>query len=544
MLAQGLIRHSTSPFSAPVLLVKKKDATWSFCVDYRALNAKTVKDKFPIPVVEELLDELSGACYFTKLDLRSGYHQVRMHPDDVAKTAFHTHHGHFEFVVMAFGLTNAPPTFQALMNDVLHNYLRRFVLVFFDDILIYSSSWSEHLQHVRVVLTTLRQHQLAVKQSKCVFGSRSVAYLGHVISAGGVSMDPAKVDAVQAWPTPRTPRALRGFLGLAGYYRKFIRDYGSIAGPLTQLLKKEAFVWSPEATAAFSTLKQVLTTAPVLQLPNFDKLFIVNYDASGTGFGAVLHQEAGPIAFYSRPVASQHAKLAAYERELIGLVKAVRHWRPYLWSRSFVVRTDHYALKFLLDQRLSTIPQHTWVSKLFGYDFMVEFNPGGTNTVADALSRCKEDQASVLLLSTQTFQFFDDFRKETTTHPDVIKIKQQIEQGTALPVWSVVDDLVLYKGRIFVPSSSEFWPQILSTAHGQGMKGLKRRFSGCVIHSFILMQHVGCASLSKAAARVSATSQNIFTHSGCCNLWKFLTRFGLILQWTLSKVYQNQEANR
>jgi hypothetical protein len=202
MLAQGLIRHSTSPFSAPVLLVRKKDGTWRFCVDYRALNAKTVKDKFPIPVVEELLDELSGACYFTKLDLRSGYHQVHMHPDDVAKTAFHTHHSHFEFMVMAFGLTNAPPMFQALMNGVPHDYLRRFVLVFFDDILIYSSSWSEHLQHVRVVLTTLRQHQLAVKQSKCVFGSQSVAYLEHVISVGGVSMDPAKVQAVQAWPMP------------------------------------------------------------------------------------------------------------------------------------------------------------------------------------------------------------------------------------------------------------------------------------------------------------------------------------------------------
>jgi hypothetical protein len=332
--------------------------------------------------------------------------------------------------------------------------------------LIYNSSWSEHLQHVRVVLTALRQHRLAVKQSKCVFGSQSVAYLGHVISASGVAMDPAKVEVVQAWLTPQTPRALRGFLGLSGYYRKFIRDYGNIAGPLTQLLKKEAFVWSPEATTAFTTLKQVLTTAPVLQLPNFDKPFIVNCDASGIGFGVVLHQEAGPIAFYSRPVAPQHSKLAAYERELIGLVKAVRHWRPYLWSHSFIVRTDHYALKFLLDQRLSMIPQHTWVSKLFGYDFIVEFNPDRTNTVADALSRCNEDQASVLLLSTPTFQFFDDFRKEAASHPDVVKLKQQIEQGRALPTWSIVDDLVLYKGRIFVPSSSKFWPHILTTAHG------------------------------------------------------------------------------
>jgi hypothetical protein len=544
MLAQGLIYPSTSPFSASVLLVKKKDGTWQFCVDYRALNAKTVKDKFPIPVVEELLDELNGACYFTKLDLRSGYHQVRMHPEDVAKTVFRTHHGHFEFMVMAFGLTNAPPMFQALMNGVLHDYLHWFVLVFFDDILIYSSSWSEHLQHVRVVLTTLRKHQLAVKQSKCVFGSWSVAYLGHVISASGVAMDPTKVEAVQAWPTPRTPQALRGFLGLAGYYRKFIRNYGIIAGPLTQLLKKEAFVWSPEATAAFTTLKQVLTTAPVLQLPNFDKPFIINCDTSGTGFGAVLHQEARPIAFYSRPVAPQHSKLATYERELIGLVKVVRHWRPYLWSRSFIVRTDHYALKFLLDQCLSTIPQHTWVSKLFEYDFIVEFNPGRMNTVADALSWCKEDQASVLFLSTPTFQFFDDFRKEAASHPDVIKIKQQIEQGTALPVWSIVDDLVLYKGHIFVPSSSEFWPQILLLRTARDMKGLKRCFSCCVTHSSILMQHVGFAILSKVAAHVNATNLNIFTHSGCYNLWRFLVRFGLILQWTLLKVFQNQEANQ
>jgi hypothetical protein len=387
MLTQGLIRPSTSPFSSPVLLVKKKDATWRFCVDYRALNSKTVKDKFPIPVVEELLDELQGACYFTKLDLPSGYHQVRMHPEDIAKTAFRTHHGHFEFVVMAFGLTNAPSTFQALMNSVLCDFLRRFVLVFFDDILIYSTSWSEHLQHVCAVLTVLRQHHLAVKHSKCIFGSPTVAYLGHIISAKGVAMDPSKVEAVQAWPPLKTPRALRGFLGLTRYYRKFIRDYGTIARPLTQLLKKAAFAWSPEVAASFAALKQALTAGPVLQLPDFDKPFIVNCDASGSGFGAVLHQDAGPIAFYSRPLALQHAKLATYERELIGLVKAVRHWQPYLWTRSFLVRTDHYAFKFLLDQRLSTIPQHTWVSKLFGYDFSVDFHPGKTNTVADALSR-------------------------------------------------------------------------------------------------------------------------------------------------------------
>ncbi|KAM0862055.1 hypothetical protein ACQ4PT_045496 [Festuca glaucescens] len=350
MLAAGIIWISTSPFSAPVLLVRKSDGTWRFCIDYRGLNALTLKDKFPIPVVDELFDELHGARFFTKLDLRSGYHQVRMHPDDIAKTAFRTHHGHFEFVVMPFGLTNAPATFQALMNDVLRPYLRRFVLVFFDDILIYSTSWAEHLQHIAIVFNELRAHRLHLKRSKCSFGTPSVAYLGHVISANGVAMDADKVAAVSAWPTPHSPRALRGFLGLAGYYRKFIWDFGLIATPLTRLLRRDALAWDDEATAVFEALKGALTTGPVLQMPDFDKPFIVDCDASGAGFGAVLHQGDGPLAYFSRPFAARHLKLAVYEQELIGLVQAVRHWRPYLLGRSFRIRTDHYSLKFLLDQ--------------------------------------------------------------------------------------------------------------------------------------------------------------------------------------------------
>jgi hypothetical protein len=322
MLQQGILHPSTSPFSSPVLLVKKKDDTWRFCIDYRALNTQTVKDRFPIPIVDELLDELHGAHYFTKLDLRSGYHQVPMHPDDIGKTAFRTHHGHFEFLVMAFGLTNAPSTFQAMMNDVLRSFLLRFVLVFFDDILIYSPSWTEHLQHVRAVFQQLRTHHLSLKQSKCSFGAQEVAYLGHIIDSSGVSMDPTKIDVMQSWPTPTTVRALRGFLGLTGYYRKFIQDYSTVARPLTQLLKWEAFMWTPAADEAFSALKRAPTTGPTLQLPDFTAPFIVNCDASGSGFGAVLHQDAGPIAFYSRLVVPQHAKLAAYERELIKLAQA------------------------------------------------------------------------------------------------------------------------------------------------------------------------------------------------------------------------------
>lgn len=253
-----------------------------------ALNAITVKDAFPIPVVDELLDKLHGAKFFTKLDLRSGYHQVQMNPADVAKTAFCTHDGLYEFLVMPFGLCNAPATFQALMNDVLRPFLHRFVLVFFDDILIYSVTWADHLRHLRAVLDTLQQHWLFVKRSKCAFGVSSISYLGHIITESCVAMDPAKVQAVRDWPQPRSVQAVRGFLGLTGYYRKFVRDYGTIAAPLIALLKKEGFLWNDDATTAFQALKTAITSASVLVLPDFTKPFVVECDTSSHGFGTVL----------------------------------------------------------------------------------------------------------------------------------------------------------------------------------------------------------------------------------------------------------------
>lgn len=354
MLDQGIIQPSYSPFSSPVLLVKKKDGSWRFCTDYRALNSITIKDSFPIPTLDELLDELFGAQYFSKLDLRSGYHQILVKPEDRHKTAFRTHQGLYEWLVMLFGLSNAPTSFQSLMNHVFQAQLRKSVLVFFDDILIYSLTWSAHLSHLTEVLQLLRQHSLFAKMSKCYFGFSEVDYLGHTVSHQGVQMDKSQVQAVLDWPLPRTLKHLRGFLGLSGYYRKFIRNYDAIAAPLTTLLKKDAFVWNQLATEAFLALQKAITVAPVLALPDFSKPFILETDTSGTGIGAILSQDKHPIAYFSKKLNSSMQHKSTYVRELYAVTEAMAKFRHYILGHKFIIRTDQQSLKALTDQTIQT----------------------------------------------------------------------------------------------------------------------------------------------------------------------------------------------
>ncbi|WVZ94190.1 hypothetical protein U9M48_040114 [Paspalum notatum var. saurae] len=490
MLAQGIIRHTSLPFSSPVLLVRKHDGSWRFCVDYRALNDKTVKDKFPISVVDELLDELKGARFFTKLDLRSSYHQVRMHPDDVAKTAFYTHHGHFEFLLFLGGASTT-----------------------------------------RQGCPTVAAQSFSLPQKvQCFFGKETVVYLGHIISSDGVAMDPDKVAAVEAWPRPRTIRALCGFLGLTGYYRKFIAGYGSVAHALTALLKREAFSWAPEAEHAFVVPKRALMSAPLLQLPDFSARFVVDCDASGSGFGAVLHQGDGAIAFFSRPVAPQHAKLPAYERELIGLVKAVRHWRLYLWGQPFTVRTDHWSLNFLLDQRLTTIPQHTLVSKLFGYDFTVEYRPGKQNVVADTLS-CRDEESSLAVhaLTRPPFDIFSaPISKQMTFVPKLL-LAQHRMAGRMSMGCCCSRAVHLFWMSLFCGLNCWMLHILLA------MRGLK---NPCIVFEPLFTTVVltfGLESLSVAAWSVNATRLNIFIQLVYCSLFGFPLKFGATLLWILWK---------
>ena len=301
LLDKGFVRPSTSPWGAPVLFVKKKDGSLRLCIDYRQLNKVTIRNKYPLPRIDDLFDQLQGASCFSKIDLRSGYHQLRIRHEDVSKTSFRTRYGHYEFLVMSFGLTNAPAAFMDLMNRVFKPFLDRFVIVFIDDILVYSRSEEEHVEHLRIVLQTLREHQLYAKFSKCEFWLDSVAFLGHVVSREGIQVDPKKIEAVMDWQRPTTVTEVRSFLGLAGYYRRFVQDFSRIAAPLTRLTQKKVkFQWTEACEASFHNLKDCLTSAPVLALPSGSGGYTVYCDASRVGLGCVLMQHGKVIAYASR----------------------------------------------------------------------------------------------------------------------------------------------------------------------------------------------------------------------------------------------------
>ncbi|GJX77223.1 putative nucleotidyltransferase, ribonuclease H [Tanacetum coccineum] len=385
---KGFIRPSHSPWGAPVLFVKKKDGSLRMCIDYRELNKLTVKNRYPLPRIDDLFDQLQGSCYFSKIDLRSGYHQLRVHEDDIPKTAFRTRYGHFEFTVMPFGLTNAPAVFMDLMNRVCKLYLDKFVIVFIDDILIYSKTKEDHEVHLGLVLELLRKEKLYAKFSKCEFWLQEVHFLGHVVNQNGIHVDPSKIEAVKNWKTPTTPSEIRSFLGLAGYYRRFIANFSKIAKPLTSLTQKnQKYVWGVEQEEAFQTLKNNLCDAPILTLPDGVEDFVVYCDASNQGLGCVLMQRGKVIAYASRQLKIHEKNYTTHDLELGAVVFALKTWRHYLYGTKSVIYTDHKSLQHIFDQKELNMRQRRWIELFSDYECEIRYHPGKANVVADALSR-------------------------------------------------------------------------------------------------------------------------------------------------------------
>ncbi|GJZ04680.1 putative nucleotidyltransferase, ribonuclease H [Tanacetum coccineum] len=343
---KGFIRPSSLPWGAQVFFVKKKDGSFRMCIDYRELRKLTVKNRYPLPRIDDLFDQLQGSQFLSKIDLRSGYHQLRVHEDDIPKTAFRTRYGHFEFIVMPFGLTKAPAIFLDVMNRVCRYYLDKFVIVFIDDILIYSKTREKHVEHLRLALKLLRKEKLYAKFSNCEFWLREVQFLGHVINGNGIHVDPSKIEAVKNWKAPRTPSEVHSFLGLAGYYRR-----------------------------------------PVLALPDGPKDFVVYCDASGLGLGCVLMQRGKVIAYASRQLKIHEKNYTTHDLELGAVVFALKIWRHYLYGTKSVIYTDHKSLQHIFSQKELNMRHRRWIELFSDYDCEIRYHPGKANVVADALSR-------------------------------------------------------------------------------------------------------------------------------------------------------------
>ncbi|KAJ9545394.1 hypothetical protein OSB04_025101 [Centaurea solstitialis] len=450
LLDKGFIRPSTSPWGAPVLFVKKKDGTMRMCIDYRELNKVTVKNKYPLPRIDDLFDQLQGAKFFSKIDLRSGYHQLKVREEDIPKTAFRTRYGHYEFLVMSFGLTNAPAAFMDLMNRVCKPYLDKFVIVFIDDILIYSKTAEEHGEHLR----------------KC---------LGHVVTQEGIKVDPAKIEAIKDWESPKSPSEVRSFLGLAGYYRRFIERFSAIATPLTALTKKDVkFEWTSTCEYAFNNLKGKLTSAPILTLPNGTDGFVVYCDASKLGLGCVLMQDGKVIAYASRKLKVHELNYPTHDMELATVVFALKIWRHYLYGVKCQIYTDHKSLQYLLNQKELNMRQRRWIELLSDYDCEILYHPGKGNVVADALSR-KGGKAKPGIVDSQMgivayrINIVPDLKSEIKEWQEKASKEENLKRGRMVGFLDTLvtntEGLKCFGNRILIPKLGDLRKNILIEAH-------------------------------------------------------------------------------
>ncbi|KAL4022764.1 hypothetical protein IC575_016509 [Cucumis melo] len=446
LLYKGFIRPSVSPWGVPVLFIKKKDGSMRLCIDYRELNKVTVKNKYPLPRIDDLFDQLQGATVFSKIDLRSGYHQLRIKDSNVSNTSFRSRYGHYEFIVMSFGLTNAPTMFMDLMNRVFREFLDTFVIVFIDDILIYFNTEAKHEEHLCMVLETLRANKLYAKFSK------------------------SKIKAVTSWPQPSTVSEVCSFLGLADYYRRFVEKFSRIATPLTQLTRKRApFVWSKTCEDSFQNLKQKLVTTPVLPVPDGSGSFVIYSDASKKALGCVLMQQGKVVAYASRQLKNHEQNYLTHDLELAVVVFALKIWRHYLYGEKIQIFTDHKSLKYFFTQKELNMRQRRWLELVKDYNCEILYHPSKANVVVDALSR-KVSHSAVLI--TRQSPLHRDFERAEIA-VSVGAITSQLAQLTrwlakaeqAVEFFISSDGGFLFERRLCVPTDSAVKTELLIEAH-------------------------------------------------------------------------------
>lgn len=460
MVKDDVIEPSSSPWCSPVVLVRKKDGSMRFCVDYRRLNEVTKKDSYPLPRIDDTLDTLTGMKWFTTLDLKSGYWQVEIDPKDKEKTAFSTGKGLWQFKVMPFGLCNAPATFERLMELVLAGLIGETCLVYLDDIIIVGRTFEEHLASLEKVLVKIRAANLKLSLKKCSLFRRQVSFLGHIVSEEGICTDPEKVNAVKEWPVPRDKTEIRAFLGLCSYYRRFVKNFADIAKPLHRLTEeKRQFIWDEDCEAAFLNLKKRLCETPILGFPDTENQFIVDTDASNTGIGGVLSQKKGDqevvIAYFSKSLSKPERNYCVTRRELLAVVKTLQHFSKYLLGRKFHLRTDHAALKWLLHFKNPEGQVARWIEQLQEFDFETEHRSGKSHGNADALSRrpCPEDCKHCLKQESRETvpvrmvridlgdEWKETLREAQQADKDVKPIFEWIKASSPKPEWSVVAGL-------------------------------------------------------------------------------------------------------
>lgn len=428
MLEQGIIRPSFSPWSSPIWIVpKKKDASgktkWRLVIDYRKLNEQTIEDRYPLPNITDILDKLGKCQYFTTLDLASGFHQIEVNPRDSEKTAFTVDFGHYEFTRMPFGLKNAPSTFQRVMDNVLGELQGSHCLCYMDDIIIYSTSLQEHMENLTQVFKRLKKANLKIQLDKSEFLKREVAFLGHIVTPEGVKPNPQKIEAIKNFPIPRTDKQIKSFLGLLGYYRKFISNFSDLTKPLTACLRKDCKIkLTDDYIQCFEKCKKLLCQEPILQYPDFERPFLVTTDASNVAIGGVLSQgtigQDLPICFASRTLTKTEENYSTIEKELLAIVWTVKYFRPYLFGRKFTIITDHKPLTWLFSLKEPNSKLVRWRLKLEEYDYNIVYKKGAKNTNADALSRSiPEDKLNLNAMNS------DSSSSEITTYPNNQKDK-------------------------------------------------------------------------------------------------------------------------